>query len=385
MAEGTRMQQRRATASVWDLSSYVLAAGEIGVATDTKILKVGDGVNTWANLSVAFAGYYLSASDKAADSELLDGIDSSGFFKTSDGTTAATANKVAVRSAAGRLKAVAGASGDDLVTYDQMNTADVVNRRLGIIRSVSDAVTSVTLAATDVGSMVAIANSSLTQQRPIALPTNSADPIAIGSWIDVCSANVGNLKIGGVGITVLGGPNVFGNFSIVRLIKNATDSWIVSHLSNQRQCKLPRIRVYKSSGTTAWAANVDKALDFNTVDTTQTFNPDDEWFALPAAGLATDKRIIILKDGVYAVTANWNGTSANQNYIKICKMSGTAVVGQQLAHAPTFVTGTVSLPAYRFAANESVGAVFFTGGATDTGKADTAGAPHDLSITRIGD
>lgn len=385
MADGFQIQHRRATAAVWAVSSKVLAVGELGLTTDTHILKIGDGVNTWANLDPAMSGSFLPLNGKSADSNLLDGIDSTGFLQTADATTAATANKVAKRTPEGQLKIVNADDSDEAVALGQMNTALAANKLLAS-RSISDAVTSTTLLSTDVGKMVIIANSSTTQQRPVVIPTNAADAIPVGSWIDVCSANTGNLKIDVTnGVTVLGGIFIFGGFSVVRFYKNATDTWIAVHVSNNRMVKMPQIRVYKSTGTTAWAANVDKALDFNTVDTTQTFNPDEEWFGIPAAGLATDKRVLIKKDGLYSVSAHWNGTSANQNYIKICKMSGTAVVGNQLAHAPTFVTGSVALPSYRFAANESVGAVFYTGGATDTGKADTAGAPHDLIITRLSD
>jgi len=46
----TRMQQRRGTASQWTIADPVLAAGEIGVESDTAKFKIGDGVNAWSNL-----------------------------------------------------------------------------------------------------------------------------------------------------------------------------------------------------------------------------------------------------------------------------------------------------------------------------------------------
>lgn len=42
---------RSGTAAEWAASSLVLAAGERGTATDTGEIKVGDGTNTWANLT----------------------------------------------------------------------------------------------------------------------------------------------------------------------------------------------------------------------------------------------------------------------------------------------------------------------------------------------
>lgn len=47
----TRMQQRRGTEEQWTLANPVLAAGEIGLETDTNKFKIGDGVNNWADLA----------------------------------------------------------------------------------------------------------------------------------------------------------------------------------------------------------------------------------------------------------------------------------------------------------------------------------------------
>lgn len=47
----TRMQQRRGTASQWTNANPVLAAGEIGVETDTNQFKLGDGTTEWSDLS----------------------------------------------------------------------------------------------------------------------------------------------------------------------------------------------------------------------------------------------------------------------------------------------------------------------------------------------
>ena len=45
------MQQRRGTASQWTNANPVLAAGEIGVETDTNQFKLGDGTTEWSDLS----------------------------------------------------------------------------------------------------------------------------------------------------------------------------------------------------------------------------------------------------------------------------------------------------------------------------------------------
>lgn len=46
----TRMQQRRGTAAQWATANPVLADGEVGYETDTRIIKIGDGVTSWTAL-----------------------------------------------------------------------------------------------------------------------------------------------------------------------------------------------------------------------------------------------------------------------------------------------------------------------------------------------
>ena len=44
------MQQKRGTASRWTETNPILLAGEIGVETDTRKIKIGDGITHWNNL-----------------------------------------------------------------------------------------------------------------------------------------------------------------------------------------------------------------------------------------------------------------------------------------------------------------------------------------------
>lgn len=70
----TRMLQRRGTAAEWAAANPILGDGEIGYSTDAKVIKVGDGVTAWVSL--------VSISvDKARDSELLDGVDSTYYLQ----------------------------------------------------------------------------------------------------------------------------------------------------------------------------------------------------------------------------------------------------------------------------------------------------------------
>lgn len=59
-----RMQQRRGTAAQWISANPILAAGEIGVETDTLLTKIGNGANSWTALP------YVVSSGLASLSEL---------------------------------------------------------------------------------------------------------------------------------------------------------------------------------------------------------------------------------------------------------------------------------------------------------------------------
>jgi hypothetical protein len=97
MAVGTQMKQRRATAANWVTSNVILGDGELGVTTDTGIIKIGNGTSHWVDLPVAFASDYLPVLGTAANSALLGGVSISSIVKYTDGDTAATADKFVKR------------------------------------------------------------------------------------------------------------------------------------------------------------------------------------------------------------------------------------------------------------------------------------------------
>jgi hypothetical protein len=223
MAVGVQQQQRRDTEANWVSSGKILAPGEIGFATDSKIIKMGDGVNTWDNLTIPYDGRYLPLNGKAADSEMLDGISSAGFLLVGEADTAATADKLAKRDGSGRMKAAAGAATDDVVNYTQLATA---TSSLGVSRSVTAAFT---LALADVGKLILVNNSS-SSYAPFALnvPANSSVAIPVGSFIDVLVSDKGPAVITPAGgVTVVGPLTLYGGGTSARLLKTGTDGWVV--------------------------------------------------------------------------------------------------------------------------------------------------------------
>lgn len=385
MSVGVQQQQRRDTEANWVTSGKVLAAGEIGFATDSKIIKLGDGVNTWDNLDVPYDGRYLPMNGKAADSEMLDGISSGGFLLVGDADTAATANKLATRTSAGRIKAIAGSADEDLTTVLQMNTALTDNKKATVVRTVTAATA---VAASDVNKIVFVNHSSLTAQVVVTIPANATTAIAVGSWVDICAIGNGGVKISPAGgVTLNGVSNVFPNFGMVRIFKTATDTWQGMALSDQRQARLPKVRLLRTS-TGTYINGTYVFVPYDSIDTsTDFYNPDNEWFSPPGTGLGTGRRIIANKDGEYLAIANFiSSIGGAQTYTRINLMTAdnTLTGGRVLAQQPTY--GYCNLSArVRLTAGQSLGVSHLTvssGSDVADGNFDYR---NDFTVTRLGD
>lgn len=222
MAVGTRMQQRRAVEADWNLSDYVLAAGELGVATDTGIIKIGDGVNGWTALQPAFDSHYLPILGKAADSELLDGMGSEIFAKVADVPTN-TSMTTAIDTA--------------------KSEAIVEGRKVPGGRSVT---TDFTLALDDAGEIITATNTNYTPNIVCTIPNESTIEFPNGTVIDIASVNKGAVMITpAAGVTLRGKGVVPGGNCVSRLLKLSFNSWIIV---NRTMGNNPRARRYVTTG-----------------------------------------------------------------------------------------------------------------------------------------
>jgi hypothetical protein len=112
-----RIQVRRGTASQWTSTNPILAAGEMGVETDSNLFKFGNGTSTWTALS------YANNSDVAIGEISQDAINNAlslgaGLTKTyNDGTNTI---QITVDSSVIALKSYVDNAVDGIV-----NTADV--------------------------------------------------------------------------------------------------------------------------------------------------------------------------------------------------------------------------------------------------------------------
>lgn len=93
MTTFTRFKLRSDTAANWTAANPVLLAGEIGVETDTRRYKIGDGTTAWAGLSyyidgVAIRGQCSKMTDGAIDITAQGSYISTGLTATLDTDTA---------------------------------------------------------------------------------------------------------------------------------------------------------------------------------------------------------------------------------------------------------------------------------------------------------
>jgi hypothetical protein len=51
-----QIQLRNDTSANWESENPILAQGEVGIETDTRLVKLGDGVNNWNDLGYGLFG-----------------------------------------------------------------------------------------------------------------------------------------------------------------------------------------------------------------------------------------------------------------------------------------------------------------------------------------
>ena len=114
-----RVQLRRGTEQQWYDANPVLAAGEVGIETDTNTFKFGDGATAWRVLDYALSNTvddYILLSTKGVANGVAS-LDASGFVPTSQLPPLAKVTVSAVANQAARL-ALTAEAGDIAIQAD---------------------------------------------------------------------------------------------------------------------------------------------------------------------------------------------------------------------------------------------------------------------------
>jgi major tropism determinant Mtd-like protein len=385
MAVGTRMQQRRATAAIWAASGYILADGELGLTTDTGIIKIGDGVNLWSALEPAFDSQYLPILGTAANSELLGGVSVNSLVKVADTSVTATNNSYVKRTADGGVKGTDATELTELTSLQQMNAAVLGATQLKMSRIVTAAAT---LALTDAGKIVFVNHASTTTQVTVTVPQNSTVAFPIGTIIEVTAYGAGGAKVipavGGI-VGIAGSVNALPGWGTIRLVKTDTDSWY--GITANAGKRLPKVRAVKTISTSYNSSAGFPIVPYDTIDAADTYNPDNEWFFVPPTGLTTARRIGVNKDGEYLLEMNFYPNSgANQNTIIMLKMVGDNTIAGSRYLSQGIMSNVGSLSKrVRLLAGETVGCAWSLPVTANDRVDGTDGFRNDFSMTRLSD
>jgi hypothetical protein len=178
----SRLQNRRDTAANWTSNNPTLAAGELGLETDTTKYKIGDGTTAWNSLAYAYTAGAAGATGPTGPIGAT-------------GPTGAT-----------------GASG--------FGGVEAINAQTG---------TTYTFVLTDRDDLVTASNSSA---QTYTIPLNSSVAFPTGSLVNLIQIGTGQVTIQGAGgVTVLSTgataatPKTRVRYSAITLIKAGTDTW----------------------------------------------------------------------------------------------------------------------------------------------------------------
>lgn len=174
-----RMLQRRGTSSQWTSANPVLGEGEIGWESDTNKFKIGDGVNTWANLS-----YFL---DEDSIGGSLDGYATEAYVDT------AISNLVdSAPAALDTLNELAASLGDD--SNFATTVTNSLSQKAPLTQPIEAKTGAYTLQATDKGDMVTCSGT-----FTITVPGNI---FIAGDRVDFINIGTGTITFSGSSLTL---------------------------------------------------------------------------------------------------------------------------------------------------------------------------------------
>ena len=208
----SRLQNRRDTAANWTSNNPTLAAGEIGLETDTTKYKMGDGTTAWNSLAYA---YTAGAAGATGPTGPTGSVGPSG----ATGVTGPT-GPIGATGATGPVGATGptGATGASGATG--AGGVEAVNAQVG---------TTYTFVLTDRDDLVTASNSS---SQTYTIPLNSSVAFPTGTLINLIQINTGQVTVVGAGGVTLNStgatsaqPKTRARYSVMTLIKAGTDTW----------------------------------------------------------------------------------------------------------------------------------------------------------------
>jgi hypothetical protein len=208
----SRLQNRRDTAANWTSNNPTLAAGELGLETDTTKYKIGDGTTAWNSLAYAYTAGAAGATGPTGPTGSVGPSGATGVTGPT-GPVGATGP-----SGATGPTGPTGATGASGATG--AGGVEAVNAQVG---------TTYTFVLTDRDDLVTASNSS---SQTYTIPLNSSVAFPTGSLVNLIQIGTGQVTVqgaGGVTVNSTGAtsatPKTRARYSVMTLIKAGTDTW----------------------------------------------------------------------------------------------------------------------------------------------------------------
>lgn len=207
-----RLQNRRDTAANWTANNPTLAAGELGLETDTTKYKIGDGTTAWNALAYAYTAGAAGATGPTGATGPNGATGPTGVTGPT-GPVGAT-GPVGPTGSTGP----AGATGPTGATG--AGGVENVNAQVG---------TTYTFVLTDRDDLVTASNASA---QTYTIPLNSSVAFPTGSLVNLIQIGAGQVTVVGAGGVTLNStgatsaqPKTRAQYSVLTLIKAGTDTW----------------------------------------------------------------------------------------------------------------------------------------------------------------
>jgi hypothetical protein len=231
MARISLFQVRRDTAANWTSANPVLASGEQGLETDTRLFKFGDGVTTWSALQYASADGGASAFEELTDAAVAPLPTVNAPLATALAAKASTAAVTAVSDAL----ATANVEIDALAETTEQATTDIatINDTLETVPQIRPSVTltTSTMLTADAHAWHTVQSTGVGLTHTVQNDATSGatddeyfEITAIGSGTFTMAAGSGVTFVSAPG-TTLSSANAVGNTVAVQRVVNTTNTY----------------------------------------------------------------------------------------------------------------------------------------------------------------
>ena len=212
-----QIQFRRDTAAAWTAANPTLAAGELGLETDTSYYKIGNGSTAWTSLAYGtIAG--VPASNSITSAMIVNGTIVAGDIASDAITTAkildsnVTTAKIA----------------DDAVTQVKLADRVVGSAELDNLTLNAQTGTTYTLVLVDAHKLVTQSNASAITTT---IPPNTDVAFQIGDQVNLLQLGAGQVTVApGSGVTIRSEGTKLklkGQYAAATCIKIASDEWVL--------------------------------------------------------------------------------------------------------------------------------------------------------------